>query len=180
DGWTQTAIAYGEGLGANRGVNFGGWSGDWLEDSKSLFVTSYGVLNISDNWQLGTEFTYWAPEGMDWGATGTADDEVTRYILAARPTYKVNDNFRLELTGSYAVEEVNGGQWGRKDKSTDFYTVEAATVFTVNADYFGRPQIKPYVTWVGTSDEAAAGGIGITESGEKDQVVFGVHTEIWF
>ncbi|MEH6533120.1 MAG: carbohydrate porin [Photobacterium frigidiphilum] len=180
DGWTQTAIAYGEGLGSNRGVNFGGWSGDWLEDSKSLFVTSYGVLNISDNWQLGTEATYWAPEGMDWGATGTADDEVTRYIFAARPTYKINDNMRLEFTGSYAVEEVNGGQWGRKDKATDFYTVEAATVFTVNADYFGRPQIKPYVTWVGTSDEAAAGAIGITESGEKDQIVFGVHAEIWF
>ncbi|KLV06960.1 maltoporin [Photobacterium aquae] len=180
DGWSQTAIAYGEGLGTNRGVNFGGWSGAWLEDSKSLFFTTYGVLNISDNWQMGTELTYWAPKDMDWGLTGNGTDEVTRYIFAARPTYKVNDNFRWEFTGSWAVEDLNGNQWGRKDSATDFYTLEAASVFTVNADYFGRPQLKPYVTWVGTSDEAAAGAIGITEAGEKDQFVFGVHAEIWF
>ncbi len=180
DGWTQTAIAYGEGIGSNRGVNFGGWSGDWKEDSKSLFVTSYGVLNISDNWQLGTEATYWAPENMGW-ADSNAEDKVTRYILAARPTYKVNDNMRLEFTGSFATEKLEGdNDWGRSSDSTDFYTLEAATVFTVNADYFGRPQIKPYVTWVGTDDEKAASAIGITEAGEKDQIVFGVHAEIWF
>ncbi|MGR5142907.1 carbohydrate porin [Photobacterium sp. DNB23_23_1] len=176
DGWTQTAIGYGTGLASNRGVNYGSWSagGAFSEDSKSLFITSYGVANIGSNWQLGTEVTYWAPENVDWGITGDRTDEVERLIFAARPTYKVNDNLRLEFTGSYAIEDLNQKAWGRSDEKTAFYSLEAASVFTVNADYFGRPQIKPYVTWFGADDEAAA------NNGEKSQYVVGVHTEIWF
>ena len=47
DGWTQNAIAYGKGVMQNRGVNFGGWSGGG-DDAESLFLTSYGVLNVSE------------------------------------------------------------------------------------------------------------------------------------
>ena len=53
DGWSTTAIAYGQGLAANRGVNFGHWSGNTdTKDDKgsSIFFTSYGVMNISTNW----------------------------------------------------------------------------------------------------------------------------------
>ena len=67
-----------------------------------------------------------------------------------------------------------------RSDATNFYSLELAPVFTVNADYFGRPQIKPYITWVSTSDEAAAGAIGITDANKKDQVVFGIQAEIWF
>ncbi len=180
DGWTQTALSYGHGMASNRGVNFGQWSGDWLKDSESWFATSYGVLNINDRWQMGSEFTYWAPQDMDWGATGNDKDKVTRFIAAVRPTYKVNNNFRIEMTGSYAVEKVNGNNWDRGDNATDFYSLELAPVFTVNADYFGRPQIKPYVTWVATSDAKAASAIGITDNNKKDQFVFGIQAEVWF
>ncbi|MBY3788057.1 maltoporin [Photobacterium carnosum] len=180
DGWTQTALAYGHGMASNRGVNFGQWSGDWQKNSKSWFATSYGVLNINDRWQMGSELTYWAPQDMKWGATSDGKDKVTRFIAAFRPTYKVNNNFRVEMTGSYAMEKVNGNNWGREDNATNFYSLELAPVFTVNADYFGRPQIKPYITWVSTSDEAAAGAIGITDANKKDQVVFGIQAEIWF
>lgn len=53
DGWSTTAIAYGQGLAADRGVNFGHWSGNTdTKDDKgsSIFFTSYGVMNISTNW----------------------------------------------------------------------------------------------------------------------------------
>ncbi|MDK9759140.1 carbohydrate porin, partial [Vibrio sp. D173a] len=43
-------------------------------------------------------------------------------------------------------------------------------------DYFGRPQIKPYVTYVTSDDEAA--GLGV--DGEKSETILGVHAEIWF
>ncbi|PSW20516.1 maltoporin [Photobacterium sanctipauli] len=180
DGWSQTAVGYGTGLATNRGVNFGSWSGGgaFSEDSKSLFITSYGVANIGENWQLGTEITYWAPENINWvtGADGAREDEVERLIFAARPTYKVNDNLRLEFTGSYAIEDTGevATSWGRSEQKNSFYSLEAATVFTVNADYFGRPQIKPYVTWFGAENEDAA------INGEKSQFVFGIHSEIWF
>lgn len=170
DGWAQTGIAYGTGMATNRGVNFGEWNDTFKEDDNSLFITSYGVWNISDKVQLGTEFTHW--EMLEIGAWGL-DDGGSRTMFAARPSYKVNDNFRLELTASYSVEKAE--QWHAKDGSWVF--VEAAPIFTVNADYFGRPQIKPYIAYM-TALEDGVGNKGI--DGDKDETVIGVHAEIWF
>ncbi|MDH5930043.1 MULTISPECIES: carbohydrate porin [Vibrio] len=170
DGWAQTGIAYGTGMATNRGVNFGEWNENFLEDDNSLFITSYGVLNISDKVQLGTEFTHW--EMLEIGAWGL-DEGGSRTMFAARPSYKVNDNLRFELTASYSIEKAE--QWHAKDGSWVF--VEAAPVFTVNADYFGRPQIKPYVAYM-TALEDGVGNKGI--DGSKDETVVGVHAEIWF
>lgn len=181
DGWTQTGVGYGSGLATNRGVNFGSWSyGGFNKESKGLFVTSYGVANINDNWQFGSEVTYWAPKNVNWAEPGVAVD-VERILLAVRPSYKVNTNLRIEFTGGLAQENLKNTTWGRSDDSTNFYSAELAPVFTVNADYFGRPQIKPYVAYVATDDEKAASSIGIdSSSGAKDQVLFGVQAEIWF
>ncbi len=181
DGWTQTGVGYGNGLATNRGVNFGSWSyGGFNKDSKGLFVTSYGVANVNDKWQFGSEVTYWAPKNVNWDAPGVSVS-VERILLAVRPSYKVNNNLRIEFTGGFAQENLQNTTWGRSDDSTNFYSAELAPVFTVNADYFGRPQIKPYVAYVATNDEKAAGSIGIdSSSGAKDQVLFGVQAEIWF
>ncbi len=175
DGWTQTAIAYGTGVMQNRGVNFGGWSnGD--DKAESLFFTSYGVLNISEKFQLGTEVTYITALDQLWGAEG-----LTRHIIAARPSYKLNDNVRLEATASIGHEEGDEGYWGGRTGDaveSNIVNLELATAFTANSDYFGRPQIKPYISYIKADDEASAGMIGITDG--TDEVVLGVHTEIWF
>lgn len=179
DGWAQTGIAYGDGTASNRGVNFGNWNHTFREDTSNIFVTSYGVLNVTDRVQIGTEFVYHDYSGLD-GAWGAEPEDVTRILFAARPSYKVNDNFRLEMTGGVSQEtakDKNGNAiWSRSDTETMFYSAEAAAVFTVNADYFGRPQIKPYVTYVTSDDEAA--GLGV--DGEKSETILGVHAEIWF
>ncbi|WP_102504588.1 carbohydrate porin [Salinivibrio kushneri] len=174
DGWTQTAIAYGKGVAQNRGVNFGKWSGG-DDNQESIFLTSYGVMNISDNWQLGSELTYFA--ALD--ELFTADD-LKRYIAAVRPSYKVNENMRIETTLSYGHEEGADGYWGRSgdDVESDIWNAELAVPFTVNADFFGRPQIKPYISYIKADDKASAGQIGIDNS--DDETVVGVHTEIWF
>lgn len=174
DGWTQTAIAYGTGVAQNRGVNFGGWSGG-DENAESIFFTSYGVLNITPNWQLGSEFTYFAALDELFTASG-----LVRYIVAVRPSYKVNDNLRLEATASYGHEEGDDGYWGRSgdDLESNIINAEIAAAFTVNADYFGRPQIKPYISYISADDEASASMIGIKDG--KSETIIGVHTEIWF
>ncbi|MGF1727979.1 carbohydrate porin [Photobacterium kasasachensis] len=174
DGWTQTAIAYGEGVAQNRGVNFGSWAGG-NDDAQSIFLTSYGVLNITDKLQMGSELTYMAALDQLFGA-----DDLKRYLVAVRPSYKVNDNLRLEMTASYGHEEGKDGYWDRSGDSveSDIINLELASAFTVNADYFGRPQIKPYVSYIKADDEASAGIIGIKDG--DDEVVVGVHTEIWF
>ncbi len=84
------------------------------------------------------------------------------------------------MTASYGHEEGAEGYWGRTGDSveSDIINLELASVFTVNADYFGRPQIKPYVSYIKADDEASADIIGIKNG--DDEVVVGVHTEIWF
>ncbi|WP_429051857.1 carbohydrate porin [Aeromonas veronii] len=186
-GWSKTAIAYGEGMASNRGVNFGSWNGGFGKDSSALFFTSCGVAEVAPRLQLGSELTYWAPQHVSW-ADPRADLNVARTIFALQPSYKINDNLRLILTGSYAnekVEDQNGkAQWGRTDVNTQFYALEVATAFTVDADYWGRPQIKPFVTWVKSSDENASGAISIDskDNGKlsTSQVFFGVEAEVWF
>ena len=206
DGWTTTALAYGKGLAANRGVNFGQWSGatdatDNLDndDGHSWFFTSYGVLNINDRWQMGSEITYLRGEKI-WGL-GTYDhdgdnstpnvsnpnatgDTVDRLLIAVRPTYKVNDNFRWEFTTSYGYEkdywetDANGNP-----TKTDVYAAEIAAVFTVNSDYFGRPQIKPFFTYmVKESDNKTVDDRGWGDEFGNDSSTWqaGVEAEIWF
>ncbi len=125
DGWTQNALAYGKGVAQNRGVNFGGWSGG-DDKAESLFFTSYGVLNISENWQMGSEITYIGALDQLFGA-----DDLKRYLVAVRPSYKVNDNLRLEMTASYGHEEGAEGYWGRTgdDVESDIYNIELAAAF---------------------------------------------------
>ncbi len=184
-GWTTTALAYGQGLAANRGVNFGHWSGSTdsdndidNEDGSTVFFTSYGVMNINDRWQLGSEVTYLHGDKI-WGLgnnPAAEGDTVDRLLLAVRPTYKVNDNFRWEFTGSYGQEKSN---WSLKEVTTDVYAGEVAAVFTVNSDYFGRPQIKPFVTVMTKDSSDGSKGWG-SDSKNNNTYQYGVEAEIWF
>lgn len=214
DGWTTTALAYGRGLAANRGVNFGQWSGGTStvdsDKGNSIFFTSYGVLNINDRWQMATEITYLHGEKI-WGlgsdtefdptpSNTTNNDEimyksegdtVDRLLIAARPSYRVNDNFRWEFTGSYGYEK---DYWGHRkvgvnlvegggEAKTNFYAAEIAAVFTVNSDYFGRPQIKPFITYmVRDADNKYEDQKGWGDDYKNDNKTyqFGVEGEIWF
>ena len=49
----------------------------------------------------------------------------------------------------------------------------------MNADYFGRPQIKPYVGYVQADDDASA-KITLDIKDGDSEVIVGVHSEIWF
>ncbi len=175
DGWSATALAFGKGLAANRGVNFGQWSGGTSttdsENGESIFFTSYGMMNINSTWQLMTELTYlhgreiWSlPDG------GTVD----RMLVAARPTYKVNDNFRWEFTASMSREKAD---WNQEDKTKNSQAAEIAAVFSVNSDFYGRPQIKPFVTFMRTD---AKDGWGDEFGKDKNTYQYGVEAEIWF
>lgn len=153
-GWSQTAVAYGTGLASNRGVNFGSWNasatGSFGNDSSALFLTSYGVAELTKDLQLGTEITYWAPTHVGWAAGDGKDLDVERFVVAAQPSYKINENLRAIFTGSYSFETNEdqngkaagffgsnwaGTAWCRfhkydlNDTKAQYYAVEAALAF---------------------------------------------------
>lgn len=179
DGWSTTAMTYGQGIAGTKGVNFGNWSGGWNEDDQSIFATTYGVLNLTENIQIGHEFVYWNLENTDgdqvWG-----QDDVTRIFYGITPSFKVNQNFRLETTLTYAIESLaDGSAWGRVEDKATFFTATIAPVFTVNSDYWGRPQIKPYVTYMTSNEDTYAWSEG-TDSAGSAETRIGVEGEIWF
>jgi len=176
DGWSQTAIAFGDQLSAHgKGVNFGSWAGGGA-DSSSVFLTSFGVLNLTESLQLGTEISRFA------GKNVYGQPELTRTLFAVRPSYMVNNNLRVEATYSHGVEEFANAtdalMWGRTQKSSTFNTYEIAAALTANSDYFGRPQIKPYVTHY-VSNDGAGNVLNLTD-GKNSETIFGVQAEIWF
>lgn len=176
DGWSLTALTYGKGLAGTKGVNFGSWNGGWDESDESIFLTSYGVLNITENLQLGSEVVYWSLDNSDdrqvWG-----QDDVQRLFIGVTPSYKINENFRLEAVLTYANEMLaDGSSWGREKDDTSFIAATLAPVFTVNADYFGRPQIKPYITYMTSSDD----NYEWSKSAKGDETRVGIEAEIWF
>lgn len=184
-GWTQNIVAYGTGLAANRGVNVGSWSHDFGKDSKGIFLSTYGVADVTDTVQLASEVTYWAPQAV-WGSGWKRQEKVTRMIAAVQPSVKLNNFTRLIFTGSVAFEKLSDPTyWGFSDDSGKtvggykYYAAEAAAAFTLNSDYFGRPQIKPFVSWVGGDNKNAASRAGV-KNGEKSQFTWGVEGEIWF
>lgn len=174
EGWSVTALTYGEGIGSNRGVNFGQWSSAWAEDDSAWFFTSNGVLNISPTIQLGTEIAYWSIDMED--SRNWYTDTVDRLFVGVTPSFKVNDNLRIELIGSFANEKADWYGSAGSAKSEQFYTATFAPVFTVNADYFGRPQVKPYITYMKSSMD----DYNWTHDGKGSETVFGVEAEIWF
>ncbi len=176
DGWSTTGLTYGKDLAAIKGVNFGKWS-DMNEGDTSLFFTSYGVANITDQLQFGSELVYWNIDNDDLGQVWGADGGVTRIMAAVTPSYKVNDNFRMEAVLTYSYEDHGQpGTWGRTEGDTTFYTATLAPVFTVNADYWGRPQIKPYVTYMSSSDDSYEW----SGDAKGNETRVGVEAEIWF
>ncbi|WP_157806439.1 carbohydrate porin [Vibrio salilacus] len=178
DGWSTTALTYGKGISATKGVNFGSWNGGWDKDDESLFFTSYGVANATDNLQIGTELVYWDLNNDRTDSVWGSKDGVTRAFFGVTPSYKVNDNFRMEAVLTYAREMLGeDGAWGREKADTNFYTATLAPVFTVNADYWGRPQIKPYITYMKSSDSNYDGW---TTNNDDSETRFGVEAEIWF
>lgn len=174
DGWSQTGLTYGKGLASNRGLNFGSWNSA-PDSDESVFFTTYGVANLGTNWQMGSEITWFQALDTLFGA-----EDLQRGLIAVRPTYKVDDNFRWEFTASYGYENGKEGYWGRTGDAVESQILngEVAAVFTVNADYFGRPQIKPYVSHIKADDAASAGHLGIKDG--DNETIFGVHAEIWF
>lgn len=176
DGWSLTAITFGKGLGAIKGLNFGQWSNMTAGD-ESLFFTSYGVANISENFQVGSEIVYWDISNDSQGSVWGSKDGLSRMFIGVTPSYKVNENMRIETVLTYGRESLGeDGTWDRENADANFYSATLAPVFTVNADYFGRPQIKPYVTYMTSSESTYTWSNG----GSDSETRFGVEAEIWF
>lgn len=175
DGFASHAINFGYGIGAHAtgGMNFGQWTDGAVEDAWVMLLTSGGMLNLNEKWQIMTEASLMHGEDL-YGLEGS----LMRSGLSIQPSYKVNDNFRLVFGATAGLQRLDKyQQWGGDSRTEYKYALSIAPTFTADSDFFGRPQIQPYVTWVHTNFTKGFGG---DLEKEESEVIFGVKSEVWF
>ncbi|MBZ4682623.1 MAG: hypothetical protein PWP46_1758 [Fusobacteriaceae bacterium] len=171
NGWSKAAVAYGTGIGANaKGLNFGNWVGGADEDAESLLATTYGMWNISDTIQMGTEAS------LHQGTKLYGQEKLTRMGFSVSPSYKVTNNLRFMAEASVGMQTLdNPGAWGRSEDTEMRTAFKFSPVITINNDYYGRPQIKPFIAFGTTNDD----NVDLYD-GEQSGTFFGVQGEVWF
>ncbi len=170
-GWSKAGLAYGKGLGGSaKGLNFGSWLGDDVEDSKSILATTYGMVNLTDKLQVGTEVTLHNAEKV-FGV-----DDLNRFGVTVNPSYKMTKNLRMTAEVAFTTETFKKTGGADLDNVTTSLTL--APVITMNNDFYGRPQIKPFITFVNVDDK---GSSKWHRYDGKDSGTFaGVVAEVWF
>ena len=138
-------------------------------DSKSILATTYGMVNLTDKLQVGTEVTLHNAEKV-FGA-----DDINRFGITVNPSYKITKNLRMTAEAAFTTETYkNSG--ADLDNATTSLTL--APVITMNNDFYGRPQIKPFITFVNVDDK---GSSKWHRYDGKDSGTFaGVVAEVWF
>lgn len=140
-----------------------------MEDSKSILATTYGVANLTDKLQVGTEVT------LHNGEKVFKADDINRFGITVNPSYKITKNLRMTAEAAFTTETYkNSG--ADLDNATTSLTL--APVITMNNDFYGRPQIKPFITFVNVD---AKGSAKWASYDGKDSGTFaGVVAEVWF
>lgn len=175
DGFASHSINYGYGIGAHAtgGMNFGCWTNEGVEDAWVVLATSGGMFNINEKWQMTTEVSGLHGEDL-YGLKG----DLTRAGISFQPSYKVNDNFRWVFGATAGLQKIeNYKSWSKEGETEYRVGLSIAPTFTADSDFFGRPQIQPFVTWMHSNFSTGFGG---DLEKEKSQVIFGVKSEVWF
>lgn len=177
DGFASHAINYGQNIGAHAtgGMNFGQWTDNAVKDAHVILATTGGMLNVNEKLQVATETSVMYGNKL-YGLSG----HLTRAGFSIQPSYKINDNFRMVVGASFGLQKIENhkANWGGQQKKTQHrVALSLAPTFTADSDFFGRPQIQPYVTYLHTNFN---NGFGDDLKKEKSQVIFGVKSEVWF
>ncbi|GLI56095.1 maltoporin [Propionigenium maris DSM 9537] len=169
NGFSNASLIYGQGLvGGAAGTNFGDWvPTDIDDDAKMVRLNTMGVLDIDDKWSVGTELNIlwgndenpWAPDGYKGG-------------FVVRPQYRVNNNFKYVFEGSYGRRDFDV-DWGGFEEY-DVAAVTFAPTFTIDSGFWGRPEIRTFVTYV--KDVSGTASV----DGYTSEVFAGVQGEFWF
>ncbi|MCS5421634.1 MULTISPECIES: carbohydrate porin [Psychrilyobacter] len=168
-GFSNASLIYGKGLaGGAAGVNFGDWvPTDISDDAQMVRFNTLGVWDINEKWSMGTEINIllgnednpWAPDGLKAG-------------IIARPQYVVNDNFKIIFEGSYGKRDFDV-DWGGYE-SYDLVSGTIAPTFTVDSGFWGRPEIRTFISCI----KDVSGGE--KANGEDTEILIGTQAEFWF
>lgn len=182
-GWSQTSLIYGAGLaGGAAGTNFGEWVPSQIDkDAKMYRLASYGQVDINDIWSLGAEFNFqagneenpWVTDGNKWG-----------FVL--RPQQAITDHFKMVYELTYGDRDINADWNGYENYSA--WAITIAPTFTIDSGFWGRPEIRTFVSYINNDASIAATDSNNIKTGEYNdifngsdyEILVGTQVEFWF
>lgn len=180
DGDSRSALAWGEGLGAE--VKNIGADPALLSEAKTLRLSSYGTVNLAPGWDF-------APSLLTQRSTDryVVGDDYRWITINGRLMQEINENFALqyEATWQYMDLDPNGYQDYQKAHGNYTKLTFAPTFRPSNLSaFFTRPELRLFATWMNW-DESLDNYSPNDSLGQDDYMsggewTFGIQMETWY
>ncbi|MCJ2377621.1 carbohydrate porin [Vibrio sp. ZSDZ34] len=174
-GFNQTVVQYGNSsYGAQMADLGNGGSFDRRDDANNdaqgVRVLNWGVVSLSENWEMGHQFL--AARSTDAAISSTnrmkSDHDLVSAVI--RPMYQWTDSVRTIFeAGAYQENYSNAG-----NKKGSKFTV--AQAFSMGEGFFARPEIRVYGTYLDDRSDSAQ----LSDKSKKKEFLMGVQVEAWF
>ena len=133
------------------------------------------------------EWSYNKPEGP-------YNKNASFYAIGVRPFHQITNHFAMQYELGYEHQNHEGTGWGNGLKSASLFKATIAPTLTLDMGYWGRPQIRAFVTYAkwskGASEcsefdknntrDAYNKGKPMSIGDRTDTVMVGFQGEAWF
>lgn len=159
DGFTTTAIQYGEELGASLGSVNGMGNG---EDQSAFRFLTYGLANVNDSWDIMPQFVY------NLNDDGTND--TSEIVTGARFTNYITKNFAMQYELGFNYKDPDNAD---KEKVAKF---TVAPTIKWDSSFWSRPELRVFLTYAKGNDAAGFAD----EYDDNSGMNYGMQMEVWW
>lgn len=181
NGYSKITVQYGKGMAAGDSLGKNGWGFGNSDDTQSGRIVFDALANVNETWDIST-FAFYQMDSdynpwSDWSDPTNSGYDRNLWAVGVRPYQQIAKYFAMqyEVGYEYIDEDRTGGAKGGLVKAT------IAPTITFEEGFWGRPQIRTFVTYANWDDDAMSRlDSGYTRDGATDTWNFGVQAEVWF
>ena len=159
NGYGKICFQYAKGAdsGKRTGQNGYGWGNNKDQETTRLIVE--GLWDITKNFSTSVFAMYQYDHALDeWNSAvpksdfddrfeGQYNKNANFYAIGVRPYHQITNHFAMQYELGYEHENHSGSGWGDGLKSASVFKATIAPTLTLDMGYWGRPQIRAFVTY---------------------------------
>ena len=198
NGYGKICFQYAKGAdaGTKTGQNGYGWGNNADQETTRLIVE--GLWDITKSFSTSVFAMYQYDHALnEWSYNkpeGPYNKNASFYAIGVRPFHQITNHFAMQYELGYEHQNHEGTGWGNGLKSASLFKATIAPSLTLDMGYWGRPQIRAFVTYAkwskGASEcsefdknntrDAYNKGKPMSIGDRTDTVMVGFQGEAWF
>lgn len=198
NGYGKICFQYAKGAdaGTKTGQNGYGWGNNADQETTRLIVE--GLWDITKSFSTSVFAMYQYDHALnEWSYNkpeGPYNKNASFYAIGVRPFHQITNHFAMQYELGYEHQNHEGTGWGNGLKSASLFKATIAPTLTLDMGYWGRPQIRAFVTYAkwskGASEcsefdknntrDAYNKGKPMSIGDRTDTVMVGFQGEAWF